>query len=198
MSLSKVFSSSILKNNPIFMQLIGLCSVLAVTNTLTNSIAMGAAVTFVAMMSNAVVSLLRKVIPDKIRIPAFIVVIATFVTLVEMILHAYVPAIYSALGIFLPLIVVNCLILGGAEGFAYENKVIPSLVQGIGSGVGYSLAVIAMGFIRELFGSGSLLGMQIFPESYPGIGFLVSPAGAFMLLGLLIAGFRGFMKKRAN
>lgn len=198
MSLSKVFTNSIFKNNPIFMQLIGLCSILAVTSSLSNAIAMGAAVTFVATMSNTVVSLLRKVIPEKIRIPAFIVVIATFVTLVEMVLHAYVPAIYNALGIFLPLIVVNCCILGEAEGFAYQNKVIPSIVDGIGTGLGYTLAAVMMGFIRELIGSGSLLGNPVLPESYPGVGFMISPAGAFILLGLLIAGFRAQMNKRVG
>lgn len=196
MKLSKVFSDSIFKNNPIFMQLIGLCSVLAVTNKLSNSIAMGAAVTFVLIMSNMFVSIFRKFIPETIRIPAFIVIIATFVTLVEMILEAYVPAIFEALGIFLPLIVVNCCILGEAEGFAYKNKVIPSIIDGLGTGVGYSIAVISMGLIRELLGFGTLLDANILPEAYPGIGFLVSPAGAFMLLGLLIAGFRSWMKKR--
>lgn len=196
MKLSKVFSDSILKNNPIFMQLIGLCSVLAVTNKLSNSIAMGAAVTFVLIMSNMFVSIFRKFIPETIRIPAFIVIIATFVTLVEMVLEAYVPAVFESLGIFLPLIVVNCCILGEAEGFAYKNKVIPSIIDGLGTGVGYSIAVISMGLIRELLGFGTLLDANILPESYPGIGFLVSPAGAFMLLGLLIAGFRSWMKKR--
>jgi len=196
MKLSKVFSDSILKNNPIFMQLIGLCSVLAVTNKLSNSIAMGAAVTFVLIMSNMFVSIFRKFIPESIRIPAFIVIIATFVTLVEMVLEAYVPAVFESLGIFLPLIVVNCCILGEAEGFAYKNKVIPSIIDGLGTGVGYSIAVISMGLIRELLGFGTLLDANILPESYPGIGFLVSPAGAFMLLGLLIAGFRSWMKKR--
>ena len=196
MELSKVLSNGMFRNNPIFMQLIGLCSTLAVTNTLTNAIAMGVAVTFVLIMSNTVVSALRKVIPDKVRIPAFIVVIATFVTLVEMVLHAYAPPIYEALGIFLPLIVVNCCILGEAEGFAYQNKVIPSLIDGLGTGLGYTIAVVCMGFVRELFGSGELLGTRIFPESYPGIGFLVAPAGAFILLGFLIAAFRNIMKKR--
>ncbi|MDO5037605.1 MAG: electron transport complex subunit RsxE [Tissierellia bacterium] len=198
MKLSQVLKDGMLKNNPIFMQLIGLCSTLAITNTLTNSIAMGIAVTFVLIMSNTVVSLLRNVIPREIRIPAFIVVIATFVTLVEMILHAYAPAIYNALGIFLPLIVVNCCILGEAEGFAYQNPLIPSIVDGLGTGIGYTIAVVAMGLIREFFGYGSLLDVQILPEAYPGIGFLTAPAGAFMLLGLLIAGFRYQMKKRAE
>ena len=136
MGLGKVFSNSIFKNNPIFMQMIGLCSVLAISTSVTSAIAMGVAVTFVLICSNAVVSILRKIIPSNVRSPAFIVVIATVVTLVEMVLHAYSPAIYNALGIFLPLIVVNCCILGEAEGFAYKNKLIPSIVDGIGTGVG--------------------------------------------------------------
>ncbi|MDO5301044.1 MAG: electron transport complex subunit RsxE [Tissierellia bacterium] len=198
MSLSKVFFSSIFKNNPIFMQLIGLCSILAVTTSLTNSIAMGAAVTFVLIMSNTVVSLLRHVIPKEIRIPVFIVVIATFVTMVQMFLQAYSPVVYNALGIFLPLIVVNCCILGSAEGFAYTNKLIPSMVSGLGTGLGYTLAAVSMGIIRELFGFGTLMGFNIFPESYPGFGFLTSPAGAFVLLGLLIAGYRELMSRRSG
>ena len=196
MSLKKVLTDGMFKNNPIFIQLIGLCSALAVTNTLMNALAMGAAVTFVLIMSNTVVSALRKVIPNKVRIPAFIVVIATFVTLVEMVLHAYAQPIYEALGIFLPLIVVNCCILGEAEGFAYQNKIIPSLIDGLGTGLGYTIAVLAMGFVRELFGAGELFGMRIFPESYPGIGFLVAPAGAFVLLGFLIAAFRKIIDKK--
>lgn len=198
MKLSKVFINGMIDNNPIFMQLIGLCSTLAITTSLSNSLAMGIAVTFVLVMSNGVVSLLRNIIPDTIRIPCFIVVIAAFVTLVEMILHAYVPAIYESLGIFLPLIVVNCCILGEAEGFAYDNKFVPSLVDGLGTGVGYTMAVVLMGVVRELFGSGTLLGFRILPESYPGIGFLISPAGAFMLLALWIAFFRNRLSKRAK
>lgn len=196
MDLKKVLKDGMFKNNPIFIQLIGLCSVLAVTNTLLNSLAMGVAVTFVLIMSNTVVSALRKIIPSKVRIPAFIVVIATFVTLVEMVLHAYLPPIYEALGIFLPLIVVNCCILGEADGFAYQNKIIPSFIDGLGTGLGYTIAVLAMGFVRELFGSGELFGTRIFPESYPGIGFLVAPAGAFVLLGFLIPAFRKIIDKK--
>lgn len=198
MNLFKVFKDSMLKNNPIFVQLIGLCSTLAITNNLMNAIAMGVAVTFVLIMSNAVVSIFRKIIPDKIRIPCFIVVIATFVTLVEMILHAFSPAIYSALGIFLPLIVVNCCILGEAEGFAYKNKVIPSIVDGLGTGVGYSIAVILMGFFRELFGYGTLLNQRILPEAFPGIGLMGAPAGAFILLGFLIAAFKYLLSRRSE
>lgn len=198
MNLFKVFKDSMLKNNPIFIQLIGLCSTLAITNNLMNAIAMGVAVTFVLIMSNAVVSIFRKIIPDKIRIPCFIVVIATFVTLVEMILHAFSPAIYSALGIFLPLIVVNCCILGEAEGFAYKNKVLPSIVDGLGTGVGYSIAVILMGFFRELFGYGTLLNQRILPEAFPGIGLMGAPAGAFILLGFLIAAFKYLLSRRSE
>ena len=197
MGLGKVFSDSIFKNNPILVQMIGLCSVLAVSTSVTSAIAMGVAVTFVLICSNAVVSLLRNVIPSNVRIPAFIVVIAAFVTLVQMVLHAYSPAIYNALGIFLPLIVVNCAILGEAEGFAYQNKLIPSIVDGLGTGIGYTLALLAMAVIRELFGHGTLLDKQIFPQAYPGIGVLTSPAGAFILLGLLIAAYRAVMAKRA-
>ncbi|OLR64433.1 electron transport complex subunit RsxE [Peptoniphilus porci] len=198
MKLSKVFLDGAFKNNPVFIQLIGLCSTLAITNNLTNSVAMGVAVTFVLIMSNGVVSTLRNIIPDKIRIPCFIVVIATFVTLVQMILQAYSQTIYSALGIFLPLIVVNCCILGEAEGFAYKNALIPSIVDGIGTGVGYTIAVIAMGLVREFFGYGTLFDVNILPESYPGIGIMGAPAGAFILLGFLIAGFRLLLNRRAD
>ena len=198
MQLSKVFLDGAFKNNPVFMQLIGLWSTLAITNNLTNSLAMGVAVTFVLIMSNGVVSALRKIIPDKIRIPCFIVVIATFVTLVQMILQAYSQPIYSALGIFLPLIVVNCCILGEAEGFAYKNPLIPSIVDGIGTGVGYTIAVLAMGLVREFFGYGTLFNVNILPESYPGIGIMGAPAGAFILLGFLIAGFRMLLNRRAD
>ena len=198
MKLSEVFLDGAFKNNPVFIQLIGLCSTLAITNNLTNSLAMGVAVTFVLIMSNGVVSALRKIIPDKIRIPCFIVVIATFVTLVQMILQAYSQPIYSALGIFLPLIVVNCCILGEAEGFAYKNPLIPSIVDGIGTGVGYTIAVLAMGLVREFFGYGTLFNVNILPESYPGIGLMGAPAGAFILLGFLIAGFRMLLNRRAD
>ncbi len=199
LKLSKVFTDAMLKNNPTFIQLIGLCSVLAITNNVVNSASMGIAVTFVLIMSNGVVSALRNVIPDKIRIPCFIVVIATFVTLVQMILQAYATPIYLALGIFLPLIVVNCCILGEAEGFAYKNKLIPSLVDGLGTGVGYTLAVLIMGVVREFFGYGSLLNIQIIPkEIYPGIGILAAPAGAFILLGFVIAAFKNLLTRRAD
>lgn len=196
MNLWKVFKDGIFKNNPILIQLIGLCSVLAVTTSVINSLSMGVAVTFVAAMSNMVVSAIRKITPSKIRIPIFIVVIATFVTIVQMVLNAYAIDIYNSLGIFLPLIVVNCLILGRAEGFAYKNKVIPSLVDGLGAGVGYTLSVVVMGVVRELFGSGTLLDIQILPDSIPKIGVLVAPAGAFITLGYFIALFKHLVNKK--
>lgn len=196
MKLSKVFMDGIFKNNPILIQLIGLCSVLAVTTSVINSLSMGLAVIFVAAMSNTVVSAIRKITPNKIRIPIFIVVIATFVTVVQMVLNAYALDIYNALGLFLPLIVVNCLILGRAESFAYKNKVLPSLVDGIGAGVGYTMAVLLMGIFRELFGAGSLLGHQILPEAMPKVGVLLAPAGAFITLGYLIAAFKHIVNKK--
>lgn len=201
MKLSKVFLNGIFKDNPILVQLIGLCSVLAVTTTVVNSVSMGLAVIFVAAMSNTVVSAIRKVTPDKIRIPIFIVVIATFVTIVQMILNAYALSVYNALGIFLPLIVVNCLILGRAEGFAYKNKIIPSLIDGLGAGTGYLLAVLLMGLVREIFGAGTILAgtameIQVLPDFIPKIGVLTAPAGAFITLGFLIAIFRDFVNKK--
>lgn len=197
MKISKIFKDGIFTQNPILIQLIGLCSILAVTTSLINSFSMGLAVIFVAGMSNLVVSAIRKFIPNKIRIPIFIVVIATFVTVVQMVLEAYALPVYNALGIFIPLIVVNCLILGRAEGFAYNNKVFPSLMDGIANGLGYMVAAVIMGFIRELFGFGSLFGTQILPESVPKIGILTTPAGAFILLGFVTAIFKSIVNKKA-
>ncbi len=195
MKLSKVFMDGIFKNNPIFIQLIGLCSVLAITTNAINSISMGIAVTFVSVMSNGVISAIRKITPGKIRIPIFIVVIASFVTIVQMVLEAYALPIYNALGIFLPLIVVNCCILGRAEGFAYKNKVVPSIVDGFGTGIGYTLSVFMMGAVRELFGAGELFGFEVLPAFFPRIGVLLAPAGAFILLAFYIAGFKIFVQK---
>ncbi len=192
----KIFKDGITKNNPIFVQLIGLCSVLAVTTSMENSLAMGLAVTAVLMGSNMVISMLRYVIPDEIRIPSFIVVIATFVTFIEMMMKAYAQPIYKALGIFLPLIVVNCIILARAEAFAFKNPVLPSIVDGLGTGLGYTMAVLILGTIREVFGAGTFFGKQIF-SAFNGIGILVMPAGAFIVLGVLVATFNSIGKKDA-
>ena len=197
MKLSKVFKDGIFANNPVFIQLIGLCSVLGVSSTVLNSIAMGLALTFVLVGSNLVISLLRNVIPDKIRIPCYIVIIATFVTVVDMSIHAISEDIYAQPGIFIPLIVVNCIVLARAESFANKNGVGASLVDGIGNGLGYLLAISITGFVREFLGSGSILGMQIYGDVIQPIKFFAQPAGAFVVLGILMAAFRVIMKKKA-
>ncbi len=196
MNFFKIFKNGIVKDNPIFVQLIGMCSVLAVSATVVNSFAMGLSVLAVLVASNFVVSMLRNLIPSKIRIPAFIVVIATFVTIIEMFMQAYAPAIFDALGIFLPLIVVNCAILARAEAFAYKNPVLPSIIDGLGTGIGFTLGITALGAVRELLGSGSLVGINLFPESFQPIGLFVLPPGAFIALGILIALFNVGMKKK--
>ncbi len=203
MKLSKIFKNGIFKDNPVLIQLVGLCSVLAVTNTVVNAFSMGLAVIAVLVGANLVVSLLRNVIPTKIRIPAFIVVIATFVTMIELFLKAFVPPIYESLGIFIPLIVVNCIILARAESFAYKNKVIPSIVDGLGNGLGYTLAVVILAFIRELFGAGTILGgtgmeIKVFGEAFQPAAIFVAPPGAFIVLGILIAVFISLSKKKAT
>ncbi len=198
MKLSDILKNGIIKNNPIFVQLIGMCSVLAVTTSVQNSLAMGMAVTAVLMGSNFVVSLLKNIIPDEIRIPAFVVVIATFVTVIEMFMKAYAQPIYQSLGIFLPLIVVNCVILARAESFAFNNKIVPSIVDGFATGIGYTLAVFILGTIRELLGSGTFLGMQVLGSFYDPIGIMVMPAGAFIVLGILIGIFNNIRNKQEN
>ncbi len=198
MKLSKVFKNGIINDNPIFVQLIGMCSTLAVTTNVQNSLAMGLAVVAVLIGSNLVISLLRNVIPDKIRIPAFVVVIATFVTIVEMFMKAYAQPIYQALGIFLPLIVVNCIILARAEAFAFKNGILPSIVDGLGMGLGYTIALVVLGSIREIFGAGTFLGKSLFGAGYQPAGILVAPPGAFILLGLLIGIFNVVRKKKAS
>lgn len=198
MKLGDILKNGIIKNNPIFVQLIGMCSVLAVTTSVQNSLAMGMAVTAVLMGSNFVVSLLKNVIPDEIRIPAFVVVIATFVTVIEMFMKAYAQPIYQSLGIFLPLIVVNCVILARAESFAFNNGLVPSLVDGFATGIGYTLAVFILGTIREVLGTGAFLGKQILGSFYDPIGIMVMPAGAFIVLGILIGIFNNIRSKQEN
>lgn len=198
MKLSKVFYNGLIKENPIFVQLIGMCSVLAVTTSAKNGLAMGLAVTGVLVGSNLVISLLRKVIPDKIRIPAFVVVIATFVTIVEMFMKAYTQDLYNALGIFIPLIVVNCIILARAEAFASKNGPIPSIVDGLGMGLGYTVALLILGSLREILGAGSIFEKQLFGASFEPALIFIMPPGAFILLGILIAIFNNIRKKKAS
>lgn len=203
MNIFKIIKDGILKNNPVLVQLVGLCSVLAVTNTMVNSFSMGMAVTAVLVGANLVISLFKNFIPSKIRIPAFIVVIATFVTMIEMFLKAFLPPIYESLGIFIPLIVVNCIILARAEAFAYKNKVIPSIADGLGNGLGYTFAVLILGTLREIFGNGTILAgtsmeMQVFGANFQPAAVFVAPAGAFILLGLIVAVFNVFKTRKAS
>lgn len=185
-NLFKVFKDGIFSNNPVFVQMVGMCSVLAISSSLSNALGMGAAVIFVLVLSNLVISLLRNFIPDEVRIPSFIVVIASFVTMVQMLIKAFLPALDESLGIFIPLIVVNCLILARAEGFASKQGVVASVVDGFGQGLGYTVAISILAAIRELFGNGTLLDMRIIPEDFT-IGFLVQPASSFIVLGMMFA-----------
>ncbi|HSH34638.1 electron transport complex subunit E [Schnuerera sp.] len=196
MKLSKVFYNGVVKENPIFVQLIGMCSVLAVTTSAINGLGMGLAATVVLVGSNVVISLLRKVIPDKIRIPAFIVVIATFVTIVEMFMKAYTQDLYNALGIFIPLIVVNCMILARAEAFASKNNVLTSAVDGLGMGIGYTVALLVLSILRELLGAGTIFDIQLFGPSFEPALIFIMPPGAFILLGILIAIFNSVRNRK--
>lgn len=198
MRLSNIFYNGVIKENPIFVQLIGMCATLAITTSALNGLSMGLSVTGVLVCSNFVISLLRNVIPDKVRIPAFVVVIATFVTMVDMFLKAFAPAIYSALGLFIPLIVVNCIIFARAETFASKNGVIESVVDGLGMGIGYTIALVILGSIREILGAGSIFGIPLFGEGFQPALILIMPPGAFILLGTLIGIFNLIRKKNEN
>lgn len=181
------FTKGIIKENPVLRLLLGCCAVLAVTTSASNAIGMGLATTFVLVCSNAVISLLRNIIPDRVRIPAFIVIIASFVTIVQLFIKAYSPDLDKALGVFLPLIVVNCIILGRAEMFASKNKVLPSIVDGLGMGVGFTAALLLMGIIRELLGAGTVFGLPILSGFMPPIVIFLLPPGGFFVFGILIA-----------
>ena len=195
--LRKIFMNGIIDENPTFRMVLGMCPTLAITTAVSNGIGMGLAVTFVLIFSNLVISLLRKAIPDQIRIPAFIVVIATFVTIVQLVVKAFVPALDAALGVFIPLIVVNCIIFGRAEAFAFKNKPIPAIVDGLGMGIGFTIAITLISAVRELFGAGTLLGVQVMPAGYLPMDLLVKPAGGFIVLGLLLALMNKLLPKKA-
>jgi electron transport complex protein RnfE len=180
----KNFSKGFIRENAVFALFLGLCPTLAVTTSAINGMGMGLATTFVLVMSNLVVSLIKNLIPDKVRIPAFIVIIATFVTVVELVMKGYVPALFDALGLFIPLIVVNCLVLGRAEAFASKNTVLSSLVDGAGMGLGFTMALTVLGAVRELLGSGAFFGMKLI--SGDAMLLFILPPGAFIALGYLI------------
>ena len=187
MSNIKHFLNGIWKENPTFVLVLGTCPTLAVTSEAFNGIGMGAATTFVLLFSNIFVSLLKNVIPDKVRIPAFIVLIATFVTIVDLVMQAYVPDLYATLGIFIPLIVVNCIILGRAEAFAQKNSIGSSIFDALGMGIGFTLALTLMASIRELLGNGSIFGVKLLAEGAKPILIFVLAPGAFLTYGYLIA-----------
>lgn len=190
----KILFNGIIKDNPVFVLLLGMCPALATTSSAINGMSMGLATMFVLVCSNIVISLLKNLIPDLVRIPAFIVVIATFVTIVEMMMNAFLPALADSLGIFIPLIVVNCIVLGRAEAFAAKNNVISSLFDGIGIGLGFTLALTVLGVTREFLGSGKMFSVSIFPEDYGMTLFVLAP-GAFIALGYLVAVFNKLQRK---
>ncbi|SFB32949.1 electron transport complex protein RnfE [Acetitomaculum ruminis DSM 5522] len=179
--------NGLVKENPIFILMLGMCPTLAVTTAAMNGIGMGLSTTVVLTLSNLVISLLRKVIPNGVRMPAFIVVVASFVTLVQFLLQAYVPSIYEALGIYIPLIVVNCIILGRAESYASKNGIIPSIFDGIGMGLGFTVGLVAIAIVREILGSGCVFGIQILPDSYVPLAIFILAPGAFFVVALLAA-----------
>ena len=181
-------TKGIIKENPLFVQLLGVCPSLATSTSLTNAIGMGCAFTFVLVFTNMIIAAIRKLIPDQIHIPCYIVVIASVVTVLEMLMNAFVPALYAALGVFVPLIVVNCIILGRAEMFACKNNVVDSALDGVGMGIGYTLTVVLMATIREVLGSGTWLGFQVLPDSIARISIMTQAPGAFFCYGVLMAG----------
>ena len=200
MNLGKQFKEGLITNNPVLVQVLGMCSTMAITTSFFNGLGMGLAVTVILTLSNVIISAIRKIVPDKIRIAMFIVVIAGFVTCVDLLIQAYVPSLATSLGVFIPLIVVNCIILGRAESFSYKNGVAASFFDGIFQGIGYTVVLLIMCIIRELLGAGTFgggllgpvnaagtpMGIQILPPQFP-IGVLTLPVGGFLVLGALIA-----------
>jgi electron transport complex protein RnfE len=205
MNFKKQLREGLLTKNPVLAQLLGMCSTLAITTSLFNGLGMGLAVTVILICSNVLISALRKVIPSQIRIAAYIVIIAGFVTMVDLLLQAFIPDLAASLGVFIPLIVVNCIILGRAEAFASKNGVAASAVDGLCQGIGYTVALVVMCVIRELLGSGTfgggLLnggeGIRIIPEGYPAMQ-MVMPVGGFLTMGLAVAGFQWLLRKIEN
>ena len=197
MNIKKQFKEGLVTNNPVLVQQIGMCATMAITTSLFNGVGMGLSVLIILTCCNVVISLIRKVIPNDIRLAIFVLVIAGFVTIVDLLLQAYVPALSASLGVFIPLIVVNCIIFGRAEAFAFKNKPLASAVDGLGMGLGFTLAITLISSIRELFGAGTLFGVQVMPESYLPMGILVKPAGGFIVLGLTLALVNKLLPKKA-
>jgi len=194
---SREFTKGLSKTNPVFVLLLGLCPTLAVSVTVHNAVGMAIAMTFVLVCSNVIISLARDIIPPKVRIPCFIVVIATFVTIVELVMQAYTPPLYKSLGIFVPLIVVNCIILGRAEAFASKNAVGASLLDGLGMGLGFGWALVLLATVREILGHGTFLGYQLVPGFQPAL-IMILPPGAFLSLGLMLGWINWRRSRRAQ
>jgi electron transport complex protein RnfE len=192
------FTNGIIKENPTFVQVLGMCPTLAVTTSAINGIGMGLATTAVLLGSNVAISMLRKFIPAQVRIPAYVVVISTFVTVISMMMEAFVPGLFNALGIFIPLIVVNCIILARAESFANKNGVMDSALDGLGNGFGFTIALVILGGIRELLGNGSIFGISLLGASYQPALVMILPPGGFLALGLLLALYNSFTLKKAK
>ncbi len=198
MSAFKEFSKGIYTQNPVFKQALGLCPTLAVSNSIESGLGMGLAATFVLVMSNVLISMLRKIVPAKIRIPIYIVVIATFVTMVDLAMAGFAPALHKSLGIFVPLIVVNCIILGRAEAFAGKNNVFYSFLDGLGMGVGFTFALVLLGAIREFLGNGTLLGIPMTGASFEPVLIMILPPGAFLTIGFVMAFFNWLENRKAQ
>lgn len=192
------FTNGIIKENPTFVQVLGMCPTLAVTTSAINGIGMGLATTAVLLGSNVAISMLRKFIPAQVRIPAYVVVISTFVTVISMMMEAFVPGLFNALGIFIPLIVVNCIILARAESFANKNGVMDSALDGLGNGFGFTIALVILGSIRELLGNGSIFGLSLLGAAYKPALIMILPPGGFLALGLLLALYNSFTLKKAK
>ena len=190
----KTLTNGILKENPTFALVLGMCPTLATTTSAVNGMSMGLATLFVLVCSNVVISLLKNLIPDKVRIPAFIVVIATFVTMVQLVMQAYLPAIYDVLGLFIPLIVVNCIVLGRAEAFAAKNTVGLSALDGLGMGLGFTLSLTVLGVVREFLGAGTVFGFQLYSSQFAALIFVLAP-GAFIALAYMMAAVNKLQKK---
>ena len=193
----KIIKNGIIDENPTFIQVIGMCPTLAVTSSAINGIGMGVSTAAVLICANVAIALLRKIIPDKVRIPAFVVVIASFVTIVQFLLQAYMPALNDALGLYIPLIVVNCLILGRAEAYASKNNAVDSFFDGIGMGLGFTVALGILGLVREFIGGGTAFGIQILPSAFPQTLIFIMAPGAFLTLGFLMALLNHFKNKKS-
>ena len=196
MNYLKTFTNGLLKENPTFVLLLGMCPTLGTTTSGMNGLGMGLATAFVLICSNVVISILKRLIPDKVHIPAYIVIIATFVTILQMVMEAYMPALYESLGLFIPLIVVNCIVLGRAESFAAKNNPFASFLDGAGIGLGFTFALTLLGSVRELLGTGNVFSLKLFPENYGMLIFVLAP-GAFIALGYLIAIINKLKSKNA-